>query len=409
MKAALQLEAYAHSGIDAMGIGEADLALGVGWLSEQIQQHELPYIASNLKCDGLTLPTGRVVQRGGVKLGFIAAVGPDNGADCAVQSAVPALKKAISALGEVDLLVLLSHQGPKLDDGVASALPEIDLVVNGHGRKALKPPRVLPGGTVQLSTGTRGKKLGIAQISLVPGASGFVVTGQSTQLETKISEARSRIQRTEDRVATARDEKQRERTEKRLRRLQGELSSLEADLEASKSAETAPHHTIENRLKPLNEDISDHQGVHTLVTAAKPKIDAAANVVPPPETKRSVFVGDKACLGCHAEQHAQWSTTPHSKAWATLVDVGRSGDLDCWSCHVTGAHHDDGPKHPSQVSGLENVGCESCHGPGAAHIRRPNVANIQRSPTVQTCTECHDGVKDEGRFEYATYLSKVEH
>ncbi len=32
-----------------------------------------------------------------------------------------------------------------------------------------------------------------------------------------------------------------------------------------------------------------------------------------------------------------------------------------------------------------------------------------RTPPVSTCTGCHDGQKDEGRFEEAAYWARVVH
>ena len=409
VKAALQIEAYAHGGIDAMVPGEADFALGLDWLAAQAAAHELPYVASNISCEGFSIPGERVVERGGMTLGFVGVVGTENGGPCQVRSAVPALQSAIGRLGAVDLVVLLSHQKLALDADLVRALPVIDVVVNGHGRKAMNPPGLLGGQGVQLSTGTRGKKVGIARIELVSGASGFEIEGVAEKLVSKIEAARTRMERTSARIASAKSPKGAARAQSRLDRLSKQLETLEAERVAAEQVAVEPRHRIKNRLKPLNEDIVDHPHVQKLVAAAKPKIDAAAGAGPPASNRPAAFVGDRSCLPCHAEQHAQWKSTPHAYAWSTLEEVNRSGDLDCWSCHVTGAHHDQGPQHPSQVRGLENVGCESCHGPGATHVAAPATNNIRRDPGEKTCTQCHDGVKDEGRFEYPDYLRKVEH
>ncbi|HIF04347.1 MAG TPA: hypothetical protein EYQ80_02750, partial [Candidatus Poseidoniales archaeon] len=142
------------------------------------------------------------------------------------------------------------------------------------------------------------------------------------------------------------------------------------------------------------------------VEAAKAGIEAAAKALPPPHevVNDRAFVGDRMCMSCHSEQHAQWKSTPHAYAWSTLVKAQRSQDLDCYACHVTGAHHPEGPQTPRAATGLENVGCESCHGPGRDHIARPSANNITGAPEPSVCTQCHDGVKDEGRFELDAYL-----
>ena len=61
------------------------------------------------------------------------------------------------------------------------------------------------------------------------------------------------------------------------------------------------------------------------------------------------------------------------------------------------------------ASGLAHVGCEACHGPGRAHAAAPTQVHPTRSPALETCTSCHDGVRDEGRFDPAAYLARVGH
>jgi hypothetical protein len=34
---------------------------------------------------------------------------------------------------------------------------------------------------------------------------------------------------------------------------------------------------------------------------------------------------------------------------------------------------------------------------------------MNRAADASTCTICHDGERDDGRFDYATYLPKVTH
>ena len=76
LKAVLQNKSYALSGIDAMVPGEGDIALGWKWLKKQTERHELPMIAANLSCEGAALfPPSRVVERGGVRLGFVGVLG----------------------------------------------------------------------------------------------------------------------------------------------------------------------------------------------------------------------------------------------------------------------------------------------------------------------------------------------
>ena len=121
------------------------------------------------------------------------------------------------------------------------------------------------------------------------------------------------------------------------------------------------------------------------------------------------YVGSATCQGCHPAEFAQWKATPHARAWDTLA--ARSMDPACFSCHSTGSFHPQGPQSAAEVGVLKNVGCESCHGPGRDHAgstatdHRPGLAVVDQV----TCVQCHDGVQDEGRFDYASYLPRVVH
>ena len=96
-------------------------------------------------------------------------------------------------------------------------------------------------------------------------------------------------------------------------------------------------------------------------------------------------------------------------AYQTLKNENRNLDYDCYSCHVTGAFDKDGPAHPKQfVGALENVGCESCHGGGQEHVRTGKDIKISK-PSKDGCLDCHDGIRDEGRFEFNRYMELVRH
>ena len=410
-KAVLQLDIYADGGMDAMVPGEADLALGLDWVAEQAQDRALPYVAANLSCAGWDIPPGRVVEKDGLKVAFVGVVGMSEAGPCTARSTIPAVQQAFKALGDADLHVLLSHQKSSADAAIVRAVPAIDVVVNGHGRKTFTSPAVLEGRAIQLAPGTRGKKVGVAAITLVEGATGFTVVGATEKLETRLGAARERRDLTVLRAEQARTPKSAGRANKVVLRLDKQIAQLEAEIAEAKAGAKAVTHRVQNRLRGLTDDVADHPQTEAKVQAAKAGIEAAAKALPPVHEAVSArtFVGDRMCMSCHSEQHAQWKSTPHAYAWSTLVRVQRSQDLDCYACHVTGAHHPEGPQTPRAATGLENVGCESCHGPGRAHLARPSKDNITGAPDPSVCTQCHDGVKDEGRFELDAYLPKVVH
>ncbi len=409
-KADLQFEAYAMVGVDAMVPGDADLALGLEWLAGQVSEHSLPYVVANLTCDGLNFAPSRVVERDGFKMGFVGVVGPGQAGPCQAASTVPAIARAVEEMGPVDLTVLLSHQAAAEDASISTAIPGIDVIVNGQSRQQHRLPQKLSENAVQLANGTRGKKLGVAEIVLVSDAKGWTLEGAGEEKETQLRNAQTRRDRTQKRVDVAKSEKEKSRAEQRVRRLDQQIADLKAQIAEASVGSSKLQHRMANTLVGLDEDIGEHEKTQSLVDAAKVEIEKAAKVqLSAPVKPNRSYVGDAACKSCHQSQHSQWSSTPHANAWATLQEVQRSQDLDCWSCHVTGAHDPNGPQHPREAVGLENVGCESCHGPGRQHISAPSTKNISKGVSEAVCIDCHDGIKDEGRFDFGVYLPKVSH
>ena len=88
------------------------------------------------------------------------------------------------------------------------------------------------------------------------------------------------------------------------------------------------------------------------------------------------------CGNCHVDFQAQWNTTAHATAFATLnANVGKKPE--CYTCHtVTGK----GNATTAIVAGHDvvkdpvyyDVQCESCHGPGLAHVEGVGQANLIR-------------------------------
>ena len=98
VKARLQLEAFAHSGIDAMVLGDADLTLGLGWIGQQVRELGLPYVATNFTCDDIPMPTHRVVQAGDLSVGILGVIGREQAGACTFRAVVPAINAYLAFL-----------------------------------------------------------------------------------------------------------------------------------------------------------------------------------------------------------------------------------------------------------------------------------------------------------------------
>ena len=105
---------------------------------------------------------------------------------------------------------------------------------------------------------------------------------------------------------------------------------------------------------------------------------------------------------------AQWRTTGHARAYATLEEGpkgSRQFDLDCVGCHVTGWRAPGGACNVAAVEGRKDVQCESCHGPASLHAVDPP-GHIQRAPGEERCRGCHTP-EHSTAFDWEGYRARV--
>ena len=424
-KAHLQLESFALGGLDAITFGEEDLALGLDWLLAAAKELSLPVVSANLHCGDAPLPTFRVVERGDLKVGITAVTAPELAGSCRASEPIASVKKAVEDMGPVDVVVLLSHEKPEADAALVSAVPAIKAVVNGHGKVKNDDPKPLPGHAVALGAGSRGKYVGLARIALVPDAVGFEATGgidvlrdKQKRMSERIAKAKTDLEEASkpppEPSADAPKKKTNDvsRLKSQLEYYQKQLADVEAELALYSKAPGGALNKIVNLNSPAAQDVPNDPAVQALVDATLAEITRHENegstaVV---ALDDSPFVGADACKSCHEAQYAQWQTQAHAHAMQALSKDGHERDASCFACHSTGAFHPKGPQLPSQMTAAyENVQCEACHGPGKDHVAGPKPGQMNLAADASTCTICHDGERDDGRFDYATYLPKVTH
>jgi hypothetical protein len=399
-KARLQVAALLAVGIDAVLPGEGELALGLDFVVGQ----ELPWVASNLTCNGdAPFADRRDVERGGQHVTVLGVVGQDASIPgCRPSDPVPALRAAVA--GPHDLVVVLSGQRSADDRAMMAAVPGVDVVVNGADRRTTEAAESLVGGGLLVDSGSRGRQLGALRLTRVPGAGGWADVGGIERARKEAEDASSRVRAMEERLSRATTDKDRERAARQLQFAKTREAQLRQKVQ-SDAGES--RNRAENQLITMGADIPDHAATAALLEAAKVRI---ARLGPAADAAyEGPFVGSKACLGCHGDQAAQWQQTAHARAYASLVANHREFDQACFTCHVTGAQHPDGPTDPHHVEELENVGCEACHGAGRDHAAMPTNVHLERSPTTTTCIRCHDATQDGGRFDEASYRAQVRH
>lgn len=423
IKAELLIEATSAMGMDALAVGEGDLAFGLEWLQHMAAKHSAPYISANLRAEegaALVFPATKVVKKGELTLGLTSVTLDTLSANGgSFDDAAIALKGAVAELeaAKVDFVIALVHSTFDYAERLAREVPGVDLMFTGHNRRHQEDP-VIVGETAILEAGSRSKHVGEVRVDLRPGGQGWSdplgrerLLRQKAQLEKQLARYDKQIASEDNESAKTRVERVRTFTKKKLEDL------------VVPPEDSGKGHILRGRRVPMSRDISDDESIGKLVdsylmllgpgNSGNPLRDAVTKTAPQPEiVKRDNygdFVAARACMTCHAEEHTDWMRTPHARAWAGLVKDRRQYDLDCWSCHVTGAGKEGGPKGPGDVGPLKNVQCESCHGPGKQHVAAPTRENIVKTPTEALCLECHTEEQTEGAFVHDEYLPKIDH
>jgi 2',3'-cyclic-nucleotide 2'-phosphodiesterase (5'-nucleotidase family) len=426
-KAHLQLESFALGGLDAITFGEEDFALGVDWLLATAKELSLPLVSANLHCGDTTFTPWKVVERGDLKVGITAITAPEQAGTCTASDPIRSVKQAVADMGPVDVVVVLAHEKAEADAALVTAVPAVKVVVNGHGKVKNDDPKPLPGHAVQLGSGSRGKYVGLARIAVVPDAVGFEATGGLDALKERQARMSDRVEKAKKDLEEASNHPTQpnadagkkktnlndaSRLHSQLEYYQKQLADVETEIALFSKAPEGALDKIVNMNHPAAQDVPNDPAVQALVDATLAEITRHENegstaVV---ALDDSPFVGAEACKSCHAAQYAQWQTQDHAHAMQALAKDGHERDASCFACHSTGAFHPKGPQLPSQMtSAYENVQCEACHGPGKDHVAEQKPGQMNLADDASTCTICHDGDRDGGRFDYATYLPKVTH
>ena len=175
------LGAYAGLGYDAVAVGEQELAEGVEALLARGER--FPFLAHNLTLcpDGTRClffsPDPLLLERGGVKVGLLALVDPaafalsppELRAKLKVQDPEAAARGLVARLREqgAELVVLLWHGPVEGAEALVRRVGGIQVAVAGHEQRLVAPRRV--GGTVLVSPGEEGNRVGVLHLTLARG------------------------------------------------------------------------------------------------------------------------------------------------------------------------------------------------------------------------------------------------
>ena len=195
---ALMFEYMITMGYDAMAIGNHEFDYGEASFEWQKNRAPFPVLGANIFYKGTDHPFAQahaVIERDGIRIGVIGTIGqdaattavaPEHSDELDFTDPAEAAQRSVDALrDEVDLIVLLTHQGhtapmqtdaevdPRLardidkDIALAGAVSGVDVLFGGHADAGTWEPVVQPDtGTLIMQTFGQGTYLGYLQLTL---------------------------------------------------------------------------------------------------------------------------------------------------------------------------------------------------------------------------------------------------
>ena len=351
IKADTMAQIFSHIGVDAVNVGEKDLALGVPYLKELEKKWNFPFVSANLTDAGGAPIFKRYIIKNinGKNVGIFGIIGDTAemsdevqkiaGDSVKIQDVLESATAVVAELaGKVDYTVALAHQTTNRDWVLARRIKGIDAIIGGQDYTRTENP-ARAGETLMVRAGEKGQYQGL----------------------------------------------------------------LEVTFNGGKSAQ--------NSLIPFGEEMETDPEVKAMITAyndkivalySGPKSGAEGSATP-------VALRNTACESCHSEIVQKWQTTDHAKAYNTLVNKSKQFDPSCLACHTTRFEQPDGFSMKQQQMELVNVQCESCHGNAKDHLAEMKPIPVP-DPKVEVCVKCH--TKDrcpEFEKDYDAIWQKIVH
>ncbi len=369
----------------------------------------------------------------GFRLGIVGLADPDAQwpPGISISSPADALSQQLAQLateGVASVIVLTGMPREKVRR-LARKFPAVKLWVAGADDNVpdgAELPEQIDGALV-VTPGHKGERL--YRVQLHPSAQGSLVwhlqlTDKQRQRQQKL--VLERVQQAEKLLADLKTDAAADPTFVKTR--QDELANLRKELAQLAQSATDQDGFVTAELLPIARTLPRDPAVRKKLDALDQQI-GVANVQalsgPPPDAMPGSprFLGNAGCLGaCHYHEaaHKLWQTTQHSRAYRTLVDVGKQLSYDCVNCHSTGFENPAGSNlftldkwqnatTPPAGHGpdLRHVGCEVCHGPGSLHVASPGKVKVPNPrPSASTCLDCHTPEHSD-TFEWKAYARGI--
>jgi nitrate/TMAO reductase-like tetraheme cytochrome c subunit len=283
--------------------GDQDFAMGLDFLKDIANKHQFQFLISNLK-DESTIKHIRFgkLDKGISKIFFLGFVNPEvittkeNALFAPVSESMKKVLIEIKNAGYDEKnphhrLIVLSHAGIDLDSTFAKEFTNIDWVIGAHSQSFLRYSQ------------------DIGDVKIVQALSKNHYVGD-------ISLFLSRNKKKDS----------------------YELHETREELEALASP------------NPMRDFINAHK---TKINDLQ--IKEQSLMVLPDDKKVSTkkFANPQTCISCHSKQVDFWKSTPHSLAFATLMNVKEQNNLQCIKCHSLGLNDPRGFTNAKNIIGFK--------------------------------------------------------
>lgn len=337
LKGDLIAKVYKGIGIDAIDVGELDLALGLNYLKGLEKKYDTPFVSANIVNDKNQLQFKPYVikKMGNFKVGIIGIMGNSydltsklkqvSGGTLSVLDPLKATKAAIADLKnkKVNFIIVLAHENMGRNWVIARRTKGINVIVGGHPTQKLKVP-YKANDTYIVQSGEKGQYQGMLNVTI-----------------------------------------------------------------ASNGSET-----VQNSLVPIGDKIPDNPKVKEMIDQFNNRVTKIYATKQKNKGKK-VPLRAESCKKCHSKAYAIWKKSAHARAYQALVNKGRQFNPDCLACHTTRFEKPGGFTMNAQQKSLRNVQCGSCHGDLMAHAKKPDIIP-KFKPGKATCLKCHTPEKAPG-------------
>ncbi len=407
--------------------GIRDLAMGLEFYEDRLEEADLTAVAANLTFRGEPLPATRQEELDGLEVLFVGLVDHllyEGIEEVEATDAGRALREVVGA-ADVDALVVVFQGRPERAEELLGEAQGVDFLIVGHDPRRRDEATPVGSGHL-LEAYDQGRYVGRLKLyargterPYRDGREGIAAARENLQNQIAVVEQDLRILE----VRTGGDENPlADRLTERLEELQErELALLREGIEIPEEARGFLYDLVP--MEPgyrLDEELRERR-VEFNRSLAELNRDLQREVIPV-EDGEPFFIGTAECTVCHVPAHEFWETTSHSRAVATLEVRDKQYDQNCIGCHVVGWEEPGGSVlgqivYEAELGGrtfekdLNNVGCESCHGPGSEHRLQPIDAqgvaqHIIAQPTEAQCTQCHVP-EHSPRFDFDVYVQEV--